>query len=202
MRDVLSGRAGTGSAGVGHAGTLVARGATKLLLAAIAISIPTVALAASGSGGDPMLIGPVPVDFILFGLILLGIALFHHHTFYVAVAGLAAIVAYKLGFTGFKTGAGLGGLVEHLKHEWITLANLFCLLMGFALLAKHFEDSRLPEVMPRFMPDDWKGAFMLLAIVWFMSSFLDNIAAALIGGTMAKQVFRNKVHIGFIAAIV
>jgi Na+/H+ antiporter NhaD/arsenite permease-like protein len=162
---------------------------------------PTLA-APAGAGGEPVLIGSVPVDFILFALILLGIALFHHHTFNVAMTGLAVIVGYKLLFTGFKTGPGLGGFVEHLAHEWVTLANLFCLLMGFALLAKHFEDSKLPEIMPRFMPDDWKGGFMLLAIVWVMSSFLDNIAAALIGGTMAKQVFRNKVHIGYIAAIV
>jgi Na+/H+ antiporter NhaD/arsenite permease-like protein len=35
-----------------------------------------------------------------------------------------------------------------------------------------------------------------------MSGFLDNIAAALIGGTMARHVFRGKVHIGYLAAIV
>ena len=39
-------------------------------------------------------------------------------------------------------------------------------------------------------------------IVAVISSFLDNIAAALIGGTMAQQVFRGKVHIGYLAAIV
>ena len=43
---------------------------------------------------------------------------------------------------------------------------------------------------------------MLLVIVWILSSFLDNIAGALIGGAMAHQLFRAKVHIGFIAAIV
>jgi Na+/H+ antiporter NhaD/arsenite permease-like protein len=35
-----------------------------------------------------------------------------------------------------------------------------------------------------------------------LSSFLDNIAAALIGGTIAGAVFRRKLHIGFLAAIV
>jgi Na+/H+ antiporter NhaD/arsenite permease-like protein len=35
-----------------------------------------------------------------------------------------------------------------------------------------------------------------------LSSFLDNIAAAMIGGTMALTVFRKKVHIGYLAAIV
>ena len=37
---------------------------------------------------------------------LLGVALFHHHTLRVALTGLAAIVAYKLAFTGFKFGTG------------------------------------------------------------------------------------------------
>ena len=39
-------------------------------------------------------------------------------------------------------------------------------------------------------------------MVFVLSSFLDNIAAALIGGTMARHVFRGKVHIGYLAAIV
>jgi Na+/H+ antiporter NhaD/arsenite permease-like protein len=41
----------------------------------------------------------------------------------------------------------------------------------------------------------------LLVIVFVLSSFLDNIAAALIGGTMARHVFA-RVHIGYLAAIV
>ena len=39
---------------------------------------------------------------------------------------------------------------------------------------------------------------VLLAIVWMLSAFLDNIAGALIGGAMAHQLYRAKVHIGFI----
>jgi Na+/H+ antiporter NhaD/arsenite permease-like protein len=89
-----------------------------------------------------------------------------------------------------------------MAHEWVILANLLGLLLGFALLSNHFERSKMPEVLPHFLPDDWKGGFALLAIVFVMSSFLDNIAAALIGGTMAKAVFRGKVHIGFLAAVV
>jgi Na+/H+ antiporter NhaD/arsenite permease-like protein len=38
--------------------------------------------------------------------------------------------------------------------------------------------------------------------VWLLSSFLDNIAAALVGGAMAHQLFRGRVHIGYLAAIV
>jgi Na+/H+ antiporter NhaD/arsenite permease-like protein len=150
----------------------------------------------------PIYIFGIPVDFILFGLTLLGVALFHHHTLYVALTGLAAITLYKLIFTGFKFGAGLAGFALHMQHEWVILANLFLLLMGFALLSRHFEKSGVPDAMPAYLPDDWKGGVALLMIVCVLSSFLDNIAAALIGGTMARHVFRGKVHIGYLAAIV
>ena len=150
----------------------------------------------------PVMLGPVPVDFILFGLTLLGVALFHKRTLEVALAGLAAITLYKVLFTGFKTGAGLAGLAGHFAHEWVILANLLGLLVGFALLSDHFERSHVPLELPRILPDDWKGGFALLWIVFVLSSFLDNIAAAIIGATMAAAVFRKKVHIGYLAAIV
>ena len=149
----------------------------------------------------PLIFG-VPVDFILFGLTLVGVALFHHHTLRVALVGLVTIAGYKIFFTGFKTGPGANGFLFHLGHEWVILVNLFCLLTGFALLSRHFEKSHLPVVLPKFLPHDWKGAFALLVLVWILSSFLDNIAAALIGGAMAHQLFRAKVHIGYLAAIV
>ena len=149
----------------------------------------------------PALFG-VPVEFILFALTLLGVALFHKHTLRVALTGLAVITAYKLVFTGFKAGAGLAGLGAHFAHEWVILANLLGLLLGFALLSRHFEESHVPLELPRILPDDWKGGFVLLVIVFVLSSFLDNIAAAIIGGTMARAVFNGKVHIGYLAAIV
>src|SRR4029079_10361029 len=86
--------------------------------------------------------------------------------------------------------------------EWVLLANLLGLLLGFALLSKHFEASQVPAWLPKLLPDDWEGAFLLLVMIFVLSSFLDNIAAALIGGTIAGVVFRRKVHIGYLAAIV
>lgn len=159
-------------------------------------------LAAPGHAADGPAVAGIPVEFFLFAFTLLGVALFHNQTFYVALTGLTAISLYKIIVTGFKTGAGVAGFAGHLGHEWVTLANLFCLLMGFAILARHFEKSHVPVILPRFLPSDWKGAFALLAMVWVISSFLDNIAAALIGGAMAHQLFRAKVHIGYLAAIV
>jgi Na+/H+ antiporter NhaD/arsenite permease-like protein len=144
----------------------------------------------------------IPIDFILFALTLLGVALFHHYTLPVALTGLAAISLYKIIFTGFKEGVGVTGFALHMQHEWVILANLFLLLMGFALLSRHFEESGVPDKMPALLPDDWKGGVVLLVLVFILSSFLDNIAAALIGGTVARSVFRGKVHIGYLAAIV
>jgi len=152
--------------------------------------------------GDGPAVAGIPVDFILFALTLLGVALFHHYTLYVALAGLATITAYKLLFSGFKFGAGLTGLALHFQHEWVVLANLFCLLMGFALLSRHFEKSHVPVVLPKYLPDEWKGGFVLLVMVFVLSSFLDNIAAALIGGAMAHSLFKARVHVGYLAAIV
>jgi len=144
----------------------------------------------------------IPIEFVLFALTLFGVALFHRHTLPIAVGGLAAIAIYKLIFTGFDAGPGFGGLLIHFEHEWVTFANLFALLIGFALLARHFEESHLPAVLPRYLPDGWMGAFTLLALIFVLSSFLDNIAAALIGGAMAHTLFRGRVRVGYLAAIV
>ena len=171
-----------------------------------ALNLPLLAWA---QGAAPLAYAPalyklagVPIEFILFGLTLLGVALFHAHTLRVALIGVTAISLYKIVFTGFKFGPGASGWVSHMGHEWVILANLLCLLMGFALLSRHFEKSQVPMVLPKYLPDDWKGAFVMLIMVFVLSSFLDNIAAALIGGAMAHQLFRGKVHIGYLAAIV
>jgi Na+/H+ antiporter NhaD/arsenite permease-like protein len=170
----------------------------RWLAVAVALSmLPGWAHAADG----PAVLG-IPVDFILFAITLLGVALFHHHTLRVALTGLGVITLYKLAFTGFKTGDGIPGLLAHMHHEWVILTNLLCLLLGFALLSRHFEKTRVPAELPRILPHDWKGCFALLVIVFVLSGFLDNIAAALIGGAMAHTLFRAKVHIGYLAAIV
>jgi Na+/H+ antiporter NhaD/arsenite permease-like protein len=144
----------------------------------------------------------IPLEFVFFALTLLGVAVFHRHTLLVALAGLATITIYKAFFAGFHGEPGLQGLLWHLEEEWVILANLFALLVGFSLLSRHFEESRLPDVLPRFLPDDWQGGLVLLALVFVLSAFLDNIAAAIIGATVAAHVFRRRVHIGYLAAIV
>jgi len=171
------------------------RGLASVLLLAASTNV-------AAAIGEPPAVFGIPVDFVLFALTLLGVAVFHRHTLRVALTGLTVITLYKIVFTGFKTGPGVTGFFWHLGHEWVILTNLFGLLLGFAILAKHFEESRIPAVLPRFLPGDWKGGFVLLVMIFVLSSFLDNIAAAMIGGTIAATVFRGKVHIGYLAAIV
>jgi Na+/H+ antiporter NhaD/arsenite permease-like protein len=144
----------------------------------------------------------IPVEFLLFGATLLGVALLHRHALFVALAGLAAIIAYKLAFADFHGMPGGYGLLWHLEEEWVIVANLFALLVGFALLARHFDESRLPHLLPRVLPDGWMGGVVLLALVFVLSGFLDNIAAAMIGATVARAVYRGRVHLGFLAAVV
>ncbi len=144
----------------------------------------------------------IPAEFLIFGVTLLGVAVFHRHTLGIALVGLLTIIAYKIFFGDFHGAPGAVGLLFHLQYEWVLLANLFALLVGFALLSRHFEQSHVPHLMPRLLPDGWRGGLALLAIVFVLSGFLDNIAAAMIGATVASTVFRGKVHIAYLAAIV
>jgi Na+/H+ antiporter NhaD/arsenite permease-like protein len=154
----------------------------------------------SSSGG--LVLFGAPFEFVLFAATLIGVAVFHHRTLMVALIGAGFIAAYKLAFTGFDEGLGLGGLGGHLLHEWVVLANLALLLTGFAILSRHFEQSSLPDLAPDFLPDGWLGGLTLLVLVFVASGFLDNIASALIGATIARHVYKGGVHIGFLAAIV
>ncbi|MBL8329784.1 MAG: citrate transporter [Rubrivivax sp.] len=173
-----------------------------VLWVAAVMLLPQLAWAAAGPDFAGPRLGPVPVEFILFACVLGGVAMFHHHTLRIALTGAVVISLYKIFVSPFKTGTGVAGWALHLGHEWVILANLLLLLLGFALLANLFERSEVPAVLPRYLPDDWKGCFVLLALVFVISSFLDNIAAAMIGGAIAHTVFQRRVHIGYLAAIV
>lgn len=162
-----------------------------------------VAAATTNANVNLVYLGSIPVDFLLFAATLAGVAFFHKRATTIAFGGLAVIMAWKTFVTGFR-GFGLGpsGLLGHFAHEWVILTNLLFLLVSFALLAKQFEDSRVPEALPAVLPDDWKGGVALLCLVFAVSGILDNIAAALIGGTVAKTVFKDRVHVGYVAALV
>src|SRR5690606_2600210 len=95
------------------------------------------------------------IPYILFGLFaltLLGIATLHKHALQIALLGLAAVLIAKLTLTDFE-------LAAHLQHEARDLLNLGGLLLGFAVLANHFERSHLPDKLTQVLPSRMLGAF-------------------------------------------
>ena len=144
----------------------------------------------------------VPIEFILFGAMLAGIAVFHKRALEISLAGLLVVLAFEWLVTAFPTGTGFQALLVHAEHEWVTIANLLLLLTGFEVLSNQFEQSNVSDHLPSLLPDDWTGGMALLGIVFVLSAFLDNIAAAVLGGVMARHVYRGRVSVGFLAAIV
>jgi len=151
---------------------------------------------AAAMDGAPSTVGPlvlgIPLVLLLFGAVLVGIAVLHQRGLEVAVVGLTVILVTRVAFSPFD-------LVAHLAEEWGKLVNLLGLLVGFALVADDFEVSRLPELVPRVLPRGALGCFTLLALVWLLSGVLDNIAAAMIGTTVSAYnnivVFRARLTV-------
>jgi Na+/H+ antiporter NhaD/arsenite permease-like protein len=180
----------------------------RLTLLFLALVMPLSVFA--GAGTPPEILG-IRLEFVIFALTLVGVAVFHHKTMYVALTGLTLLLILKLvSDSSFNLAEHIFGhepfshQLSHIHYvgEWSTLLNLVGLLFGFAILAKHFEESKIPEVLPNVLPDDWRGGLVLLFLIMVLSSILDNIAAAMIGGTIALVVFKGKVHLGYLAAIV
>ena len=136
----------------------------------LSVSLFLVPMLAWGAPVEPPAVVGIPIDFILFALTLAGVALFHRHTLAIAVAGLAVISLFKIALSPFAEGPGLAGWISHFGREWVLLANLFGLLLGFALLSKHFEASNVPARLPHYLPDDWKGGLVLLVMIFVLSS--------------------------------
>ena len=141
-----------------------------------------------------MLFG-IPAEFILFGAMLIGVALFYKRSLEIALAGIAVILVYVLTTNHIS-------LRTHLAHRWPLLLNLLGLLIGFHVLAQHFAQSGAPQWLNKRLPRHWLGGFILLIMVACLSVFLDNIAAALIGSVLVKSRYQNNVRIGFLAAVV
>ena len=88
------------------------------------------------------------IEFILFALILLGVALFHKKAFYFSVVGFFVILAYKLIFDpAFHLAGHFFGNVDFLVQladsdkrvgEWGIILNLLGILLGFGILSKIF----------------------------------------------------------------
>lgn len=144
----------------------------------------------------------IPVEFALFGLLLAGVALSHKQALEISVGGLVVILLYEAFVTAFPTGRGAGALMAHIGHEWVIVTNLFLLLVGFELLSNQFERSKISDHLPNLLPSGFAGSVALLGVIFVLAAFLDNIAAAVLGGVMARHLYKGRVCVGFIAALV
>jgi Na+/H+ antiporter NhaD/arsenite permease-like protein len=153
------------------------------------------------TGQFPSIFG-IPFEFTLFGLMLLSVALFHKRALAISLLGLLVIFAFETLVTAYPTGRGSGALVAHLRHEWVTITNLFLLLVGFEVLSNQFERSRISDHLPNLLPDRFLGSVALLGIIFVLAAFLDNIAAAVLGGVMARHLYKGRVTVAFVAALV
>src|SRR5512137_2939589 len=80
---------------------LLDRPLTMILGAVGIVLVPALAFASQGQG-VPAIFG-IRGEFILFALTLIGVAIFHKKTMYVALIGLASILIFKLlSITGFS----------------------------------------------------------------------------------------------------
>mgnify|MGYP003345445264 CR=1 FL=1 len=72
----------------------------------------------AGRGSDAVLDAmSIPIEFVLFALTLLGVALFHHHTLRVALVGLASAVSLAIGLEMLPY-AAMAGAILTLRWVW------------------------------------------------------------------------------------
>ena len=144
----------------------------------------------------------IPVEFVLFAVTLLGVAVLHSRALEVAATGLAAVIELTSSRRGVSTAwPGWRGSWRTSATSGRCSPTCACCCWASHCCGGTSRRATCRGRLPDLLPDDWRGAFLLLVLVFVLSSFLDNIAAALIGGTVAKSVFRGRVHVGYIAAI-
>jgi Na+/H+ antiporter NhaD/arsenite permease-like protein len=158
------------------------------------LALATVAAGEAAVPAGPAVFG-VPLTVILFVLTLGGVLVLHRRSLEIALGGWLSILLVQLTQPEFHFAVYLG-------HEWVKTLNLFGLLVGFALLADHFEESHLPAALAHLLPRGVRGCFTLLVVVWAISGVIDNIAAAMIGATAAARLFDRRLHLGYLVAIV
>ncbi|WP_092401227.1 MULTISPECIES: hypothetical protein [Candidatus Ichthyocystis] len=137
------------------------------------------------------------MDIFFFLLSVLCIALFEKHSKFFIFAGSVSIVASRL----LVSHESLGNIFLPITSNITFLIDLFFILTTFSFVSEHIERSRITLVIKRIIPRNAMGYFCLLLITFLLSTFLDNILAALVCGTVAQKIIGN-ISVQFIAAIV
>lgn len=114
--------------------------------------------------------------FVVFSLMLMGLMVFHHHKLWCVALGFTVLSV------AFMLNGSVGDWLEHFgdHHRSHLLINLALLLPGFALAAHYFEHSGSSKGLAKVLTSD----VALLWAIFGLSTILDNIAAAMIGGTI------------------
>lgn len=138
----------------------------------------------------------IAIPFVLFCLMLGGLTLFHKDKLKVVAGGFLAITLWFVWYRG-----GTMPWVEHLFYEWHRfhlLYNLALLLPGFALVAHYFEESGASHRLAQVLKSD---SSLLWSVFW-LSTILDNIAAAMIGGTIVLARYGKHPHVRLLIAVI
>lgn len=181
----------------------IANNLTKFGFISALLLIPGVALTAATSAmfnADPTSIFGIRWEIIIFAATLVGIGIFYKNTTDIAIIGATSMIAFKIMVIPDFTIETLSS-PEYID-QYINLINLAGLLLGFNILADLFLKSNVPYKIPKILPNNYWSGFILLCLIFVLSSFLDNIAAALIGYATAYAVYNKKVHFSYIIALV
>ncbi|MDI9347438.1 MAG: hypothetical protein QM538_02935 [Methylacidiphilales bacterium] len=141
------------------------------------------------------------LQFTIFALILLGIIFYHKHSLLIATGGTVMLLCFTVAASYLQLIPSFS-VIGHVYEHGHLLINIFALLLGFTLLAKLFETSGAVSYIHMVLPNHWIGAFLLLLIIFLLSAILDNIACAILGVVTAKIIFKDKLHLGYLVAIV
>lgn len=145
-------------------------------------------------------------------MMLLGIATFSKDNITVATFGFMGILIYKLSYNPnfelFERLMGVNNIYEQIidddfkLKEWFVVFNLLGVFLGLPIMAYHFMQSRIVEVVIPFLRRNWTTPFLLLVLVLLLSIAISDLTAALIGIIAAIIMFNSNLHIGYIVAIV
>ena len=130
----------------------------------------------------------------VFVLTLVVLTVFHKEKLWVVGWSFIILSCIYVIVHGGDSGAWLRHFSQH--DEYHLLYNLALLLPGFALLAYYFEHSGFDALLAQQINTDAK----LLIIVCILSSFLDNIAAAMIGGVLVRARY-GKANVPFVMLV-
>ena len=148
-------------------------GAIAYVLALVAAIGVSAAFGANTEKGFALFDGSVPLEYVFFVLTLLGVALFHHHSLYVALGGLAAVAIYLLLRSYLSTAEG-PPILRHIKTPRIFDRVLVAVSWQFARRLEEWLGTRHLQTQLRLL----LYVALLVGLVPIMSRGMGNCWAS------------------------